>query len=71
MENQILPGANGQAIGYLGLRKGDPGHDEWFLESTNQLRQRTAREGSWVEQPTRQTVGRLIDWLEDGMNRVN
>ena len=69
MKNQMLPGSNGHEkddfAGVWGMGEGDPAHDEWFSESMNRLRQRKAREGSWVEQPTREIVSRLIDWFED------
>lgn len=39
--------------------------DDWFTKSTHQLRQRTAQEGAWVNQPSRETVERLINWFDN------
>ena len=51
-----------EAAGYW---QRDEGDEAWFTRSTDQLRQRTAREGTWVNQPARETVERLIDWLQN------
>ena len=58
-------GSNAQAIAEAsGYWQRDEGDEAWFMQSTDQLRQRTAREGTWVNHPTRETVERLIDWLQ-------
>jgi hypothetical protein len=41
------------------------GEGDWFVASIGELRNRTAREGSWVSRPSREIVERLIDWLRD------
>ena len=62
----MLTGSNAQemteAAGYW---RRDEGDEAWFTQSPDQLRQRTAREGTWVNQPARETVERLIDWLQN------
>ncbi len=61
----MLTGSNAQemteAAGYW---RRDEGDEAWFTQSTDQLRQRTVREGTFVNYPTRETVERLIDWLQ-------
>jgi hypothetical protein len=58
-------GSNAQEMAEApGYRRRDEGDEAWFMQSADQLRQRTAREGTWVNHPTRKTVERLIDWLQ-------
>jgi hypothetical protein len=63
----MLTGTNTRGAGETRSSwRSDGALDEWFTESTHQLRQRTAREGAWVKQPTRETVERIINWLHNG-----
>lgn len=48
----------------------DGAKDEWFMIATQQLRDRTAQEGSFVNRPTRETVERLIDWFHTEDSQV-
>jgi len=58
-------GSNAQEMAEAsGYWRRDEGDEAWFTQSTDQLRQRTVREGTWVNYPTRETVERLIDWLQ-------
>ena len=45
------------------FQKSDGAVDDWFTASTQQLRNRTAQEGAFINRPSRETVERLIDWF--------
>ena len=48
----------------------DGANDEWFTASTQQLRERTAQEGAFINRPSRETVERIIDWFQDENSQV-
>ena len=48
----------------------DTTNDEWFTISTQQLRERTAQEGAFINRPSRETVERLIGWFQDENSQV-
>lgn len=67
-------GSNLQEIGGVRntwqLQDNDGAVDKWFTDSTQQLRDRTAQEGAFINRPSRETVERLIDWFHTDSSQV-